>query len=292
VVVKLSVVVIFIAVGIQYIQVENYTPFIPANTGTFGAFGWSGILRAAGVVFFAYIGFDAVSTAAQETNNPQRNIPIGILGSLFICTIIYIAFSTVMTGMVNYKELNVAAPVALAIDQTPYWWLDWLVKLAILAGFTSVILVLLLGQSRILYAMASDGFLPSWFAEIHPRYFTPWKANLVLMLFVSLFGAFAPISIVGNMTSIGTLFAFILVCTGVLVLRHQDPSRPRIFKTPLVPYTPICGILVCLTMMLSLEIDTWIRLFVWLLFGMVIYLFYSRHHTQNNTKATAPIADD
>lgn len=281
---KLSVVFLFIGIGIQHINYENYVPFIPENTGTFGEYGWSGIFRAAGIVFFAYIGFDAVSTAAQETVNPQKNMPIGILGSLIICTVIYILFAFVMTGLVNYKELNVAAPVALAIDKTPYLWLNWLIKLAILCGFTSVILVLLLGQSRIFYAMSRDGLLPKFFSELHPKYHTPWRSNIALMIFAGLFGAFAPLSVVGNMTSIGTLFAFVIVCAGVLLLRYTHPEYPRKFKTPFVPAVPILGILICTLMMLSLNLETWMRLIIWICVGIVIYFGYSRTHSVNRNK--------
>lgn len=278
VILKLSVVTLFIGVGIHYISFENYNPFIPENTGSFGQFGWSGILRAAGVVFFAYIGFDAVSTAAQETINPQKNMPIGILGSLAICTILYILFAFVMTGLVNYKELNVAAPVAVAIDHTPYHWLKWLIKLAIIAGFTSVILVLLLGQSRIFYSMSRDGLLPKFFSEIHPKYHTPWKSNVAVMIFAGLFGAFAPLSVVGHMVSIGTLLAFVLVCGGVLVLRYTHPEYPRSFVTPFVPWVPVMGILICLLMMISLNLETWLRLVIWLIIGIIVYFTYSRKH--------------
>ena len=278
VITKVSVVFIFIVIGFFYINYENYRPFLPPNEGEFGAFGWSGVLRAAGVVFFAFIGFDAVSTAAQETKNPQKDLPIGIMGSLAICTILYVLFAFVLTGMVNYKDLNVAAPVALAIEHTPYPWLQGLVKLAILAGLTSVILVLLLGQSRVFYAMAKDGLLPPMFASIHPVFKTPWISNLILLVFVGLIGAFAPLSAVGYMTSIGTLLAFVIVCIGVLVLRYREPHLPRPFKTPFVPLIPILGILVCMAMMLSLELITWLRLLIWLAIGISIYFYYGRYH--------------
>ena len=278
VVIKVSVVLVFILIGFFYINPSNYVPFIPENTGTFGEFGWSGIFRAAATVFFAYIGFDAVSTATQETKNPQKAVPIGILGSLFICTALYILFSFVMTGMVNYKDLNVAAPVALAIEQTPFLWLIWLTKLAILIGLTSVILVFLMGQSRIFYVMARDGLLPKLFGDIHPRFHTPWKSNIILMIFVGLFGAFAPLSMVGHMTSLGTLLAFSIVCAGVMVLRYTDPDHPRPFRVPWVPFVPLMGIAVCLTMMLSLGLENWFRLILWLLVGLFIYFMYGRHH--------------
>lgn len=276
---KVAVVLIFILLGYAYIQPENHQPFIPENTGTFGEFGFSGIMRAAGIVFFAYIGFDMVSTAAQETRSPQRAVPIGIFGSLIICTLLYVLFAYVMTGLVNYKQLDVAAPVALAVDQTPYRWINGLVKLAILGGFTSVILVMLYGQSRIFYCMSRDGLLPSWFGQIHPKYQTPWHSSIALMCFVSLFGAFAPISFVSEMTSIGTLFAFILVCMAVMILRYVHPEYERPFRTPFSPITPLLGIATCISMMVFLNSDTWIRLGVWLLIGLVLY--FSRKKGQN-----------
>lgn len=278
VITKVAVVLLFISLGFFYINYDNYVPFLPPNTGEFGDFGWSGVLRAAGVVFFAYIGFDAVSTAAQETKNPQKSLPIGILGSLVICTVLYVLFAFVMTGLVNYKLLDVAAPAALAIDQTPFHWLQGLVKMAIIMGLTSVILVLLFGQSRIFYTMSRDGLLPSHFSDLHPKFQTPWKSNLILMALVGGIGAFAPLSAVGHMTSIGTLFAFVLVCVGVLVLRHQQPQLPRPFRTPWVPFVPLAGVFVCLMMMFSLEFDTWMRLLIWMFIGLVIYFSYGRFH--------------
>lgn len=282
VIIKVSIVIVFIAIGIFYINPENYHPFIPKNTGQFGQFGWSGIMRAAGVVFFAYIGFDAVSTAAQETKNPSRTLPIGIIGSLSICTVLYILFAFVMTGLVNYKALGVAAPVALAVDKTPFMWLNTLVKLAIIASFISVMLVCLLGQSRIFYAMAKDGLLPESFAVLHRKFHTPWRCNLILMAFVSLFSAFAPLSMVGHMTSIGTLLSFVMVCAGVLVMQHTHPEWERPFRTPWMPFVPIMGILSCLLMMFSLDWETWARLIIWLAIGMIIYLFWGKRHSHPN----------
>lgn len=279
VVIKVTVVLVFIGVGVWYVKGANYTPFIPPNTGEFGSFGWSGIMRAAGVIFFAYIGFDAVSTAAQETKNPQRDMPIGIIGSLAICTVLYVTFAAVMTGLVKYTDLKVAAPVAVAIDATPYMWLKPAVKLAIIAGFTSVILVMLLGQSRVFYSMSRDGLLPRIFSDIHPKFRTPWRSNMLFMVFVSLFSAFAPIAVVGHMTSIGTLLAFVIVCAGVMVMRKTQPHLPRPFKTPLVPLVPILGIVVCAAMMYSLGVDNWLRLIIWLAIGQVIYFTYSRKHS-------------
>jgi basic amino acid/polyamine antiporter, APA family len=278
VLVKVSATLIFIAIGWFYVNPSNYEPFLPANTGTFGEFGWSGVFRAAGIVFLAYIGFDAVSTAAQETRNPQRNLPIGILGSLLICTIIYILFARVMTGLINYKELNVAAPVALAIAHTPFHWLQEVVKLAIITGLSSVILVLLLGQSRVFYSMAKDGLLPPLFCEIHPKFHTPWKSNLLLMFFVGLFSSFSSLELVGSMTSIGTLLAFVIVCAGVWILRYLEPDLPRPFRAPAVPFVPIMGILVCGGMMVFLGWENWVRLIVWLGIGLAIYFYYGRFH--------------
>jgi APA family basic amino acid/polyamine antiporter len=285
VVIKVTVVVVFICLGVFFISRANYTPYIPPNTGEFGHFGWSGIMRAAGVIFFAYIGFDAVSTAAQEARHPQKDMPMGIIGSLVICTVLYVLFSSVLTGMVSYTELGGAAPVATAIDRTPYDWLKPLVKLAIISGFTSVILVMLLGQSRVFFSMSRDGLLPRVFSDVHPKWKTPWRSNLLFMLFVSLFSAFAPISVVGHMTSIGTLLAFVIVCAGIMIMRRTHPDIPRPFKTPLVPLVPILGILVCAAMMYSLGADNWIRLFAWLAIGQVIYFAYSRVHSKLRGKA-------
>jgi len=280
VMIKLGAVAVFIAVGAFYINPENYHPFIPENTGVFGEFGWSGIFRAAGVVFFAYIGFDSVSTTALETKNPQKSIPRAILSSLFICTLIYIVFTTVLIGLANYKDLDVSAPVVLAIANTPYPWLQGVIKLAIIAGLTSVILVYLLGQSRIFLTMASDGLLPKRFAKIHPRFRTPWHSNLILMVLVGGIAAFVPISVLGHLVSIGTLLTFAFVCMEVLVLRYIHPEYPRPFRVPFFPAVPILGVLTCLGMMSFLGIESWIRLVVWLLIGMIIYFAYSRHHSR------------
>ncbi len=277
---KVSVVLVFVVLGWSYINPDNYVPYIPENTGTFGEFGFSGIIRAAAIVFFAYIGFDAVSTAAQETKNPKRDMPIGILGSLVVCTILYILFAHVMLGLANYKEFagkDGIAPVAVAIAHTPYVFLQQAVILAILAGYCSVILVMLMGQSRVFYSMSQDGLLPKFFSDVHSKFHTPWKSNVLFMVFVSLFAAFVPASVVGEMVSIGTLFAFILVCIGVWVLRVKQPDAPRTFRVPLVPLIPILGVLTCLFMMVFLPGDTWLRLFVWMAIGVVIYFTYSRH---------------
>lgn len=274
--VKVAVVLLFIAVGFGYTQEPNYTPFIPENTGVFGEYGWSGIMRAAGIVFLAYIGFDAVATAAQEVKNPQRDLPIGIIGSLVICTLLYVLFAYIMVGLVPYHQLNVAAPVAAAINQTPYLWLNGLIKIAIVAGLTSVVLVLLLAQSRIFFTMSKDGLLPPLFSIVHSRFHTPWVANLILMVIVGIFAAFAPLSLVGHLTSIGTLLAFAIVCASVIVLRKTHPHLSRPFKTPLVPWIPLLGILTCLVLMFSLGWMTWARLSIWIIIGLCVYFLYGK----------------
>jgi len=279
VVIKLAVVATLIGVGWMYINRANYVPYIPKNTGEFGHFGLSGIMMGAGTIFFAYIGFDAVSTAAQEAKNPQKDMPIGIIGSLIICTVLYVLFAVVLTGMVPYTQLGVAAPVAVAIDKTPYIWMNNLVKFGIICGFTSVILVMLLGQSRVFYSMSRDGLVPRVFSDIHPKFKTPWRSNLLFFFFVAPFSAFLPLSIVGHMTSIGTLFAFVIVCAGVWVMRVKNPDAPRPFKTPLVPLVPILGIVWNFAMMYSLGWSNWLRLIVWLVIGQVIYFTYSRTHS-------------
>jgi len=281
VILKVSVVIVFILVGWRFMNPANHTPMIPPNTGTFGEFGYSGIVRAAGVIFFAYIGFDAVSTAAQEARNPQKHMPIGIIGSLVVCTILYVAFAWVMTGLQPYTAFKgSAAPVAVAIAAMPYAWLASLVKFAIVCGYTSVILVLLLGQSRVFFSMSRDGLLPKVFSDVHPRFRTPWRSNLLFMVFVSLFSGFAPIAVVGEMTSIGTLLAFVIVCAGILVMRKTQPDVRRPFRTPLVPLVPILGILANFGLMLGLGIANWLRLVVWMAIGLAIYFTYSRKHSK------------
>ncbi len=289
VILKVAIVLIFIFVGFKYVKQENLTPLIPENTGKFGEFGWSGVIRAAAIVFFAYIGFDAVSTAAQETKNPKKAMPIGIMGSLLICTVLYIVFAYVMVGVVHYSAFTSGsagdhlAPVAIAIENMgnlvngkvvpAYPWLNTTIIVAILLGYASVILVMLMGQSRVFYSMSKDGLLPKVFSEIHSRFRTPFKSNLFFLVLVSAFAAFIPGRVVGEMTSIGTLFAFILVCIGVLVMRKTQPDAPRAFKTPLVPLVPVLGILTCFGMMAFLPFDTWIRLVAWMMIGLDIYLY-------------------
>jgi len=287
VVLKVSIVLLFIFIGFKYIDKSNLTPFIPANQGTFGKFGWSGIFRAAGLIFFAYMGFDAVSTAAQETKNPQKSMPYGILGSLLICTILYILFAYVMTGVANYRLFSGVgsdlAPVATAINHMgtmgpngviipAYPWLNRIIMIAILLGYSSVIMVLLLGQSRVFYSMSRDGLVPAIFSHLHSKYRTPAKSNMLLMIFVSLIAAFVPGKVIGEMSSIGTLFAFILVCIGIIIIRRGKTQMPPAFRTPWVPLVPILGVIVCLSMMVALSIDTWIRLVIWMMIGFDIYL--------------------
>jgi APA family basic amino acid/polyamine antiporter len=295
VIIKVAIVLVFIAIGWQFINPVNHTPYlIPASApaailpdGTsysylpFFNHGWGGVLRGAGVVFFAFIGFDAVSTAAQEAKNPKRDMPIGILGSLVICTILYILFSWVLTGVAPYQDFMKAgkeASVAYAISHymAGFGWLSTLVTVAILAGFSSVILVMLLGQSRVFYTMSTDGLLPKVFSDLHPKYKTPYKSNIILFVFVGLFAAFLPESVAGDLTSIGTLFAFVVVCIGVMILRKKEPNMVRPFKTPLVPLVPILGICICLAMIISLAWETQVSALVWMIIGLVIYFTYSR----------------
>jgi APA family basic amino acid/polyamine antiporter len=285
--IKLLVVVVFIAAGWSYINPANYKPFLPANTGEFGSFGVSGLMMGAGTIFFAFIGFDAVSTAAQECGNPQRDMPIGIIGSLAVCTALYLLFGHVLTGIVPYAQLGVAAPVAVAVQRTPYFWLNNLILFGIVCGYTSVILVMLLGQSRIFYSMSRDGLIPKVFSDIHPRFRTPWRSNILFFFIVAPFSAFLPLGIVGRMTSIGTLFAFVVVCAGVLVMRVKNPGQPRPFKTPWVPCVPILGIVINFALMYSLGKANWLRLIAWLVLGQAIYFLYSRRHSRLRRESAA-----
>jgi basic amino acid/polyamine antiporter, APA family len=282
--IKVCVLLIFLFIGGGYLlqhrelMATNWHPFIPENRG-FGQFGISGILRAAAIIFFAYIGFDAVSTAAQEAKNPEKDMPIGILGSLLICTILYILVAGVLTALVNYKNLNVPDPLAIGIDATGVRWGGLLVKVGALMGLTSTIVVMLFGQSRVFFSMSRDRLLPPLFSAVHPRFRTPWISTLTVGIFVAVLAASLPIDVLTEMVSIGTLLAFVIVCVGVWILRRRSPNLPRPFRTPLVPLVPIMGIVISLTMMLSLTEVTWIRLVVWLTIGMAIYFGYSRHHS-------------
>jgi basic amino acid/polyamine antiporter, APA family len=294
VIVKVTIVILIIVIGWNFIKPENHTPYIPQSSvftdshgisHNFGGF-W-GIVGAAGTVFFAFIGFDAVSTAAQETKNPKRNMPIGILGSLAICTLLYILFAHVLTGVAtvdDFRGEGGEASVAFAIQKymIGYKWLADFVTVAILAGFSSVILVMLLGQSRVFYSMGKDGLLPNFFSHLHPTFKTPYKANLVILVIVGLFAAFVPGDIVGDMTSIGTLFAFVLVCAAVIILRKKEPEMKREFKTPLVPLIPILGIAACILMMVGLGWTNWLRLFAWMALGVIFYFAYGKKNSKLN----------
>jgi APA family basic amino acid/polyamine antiporter len=289
---KVTVLILFIVAGgvflLQHADVwrENWAVFIPDQAldkegkPVFGKFGWSGILTGAGVIFFAYIGFDAVSTAAQESKNPQRDMPIGILGSLLICTVIYITVAVVLTGIVHYNRLEVADPVAVGIDATGYFWLRPIVKIGAIAGLSSVILVMLLAQPRIFFTMSRDGLLPAFVAKVHPRFQTPFITTIITGVVVALAGAVAPIGILGHLVSIGTLLAFVLVCAGVLVLRYTAPDLPRVFRTPFPPVTCTLGILVCLAQMYALPPETWERLLYWMAAGMAVYFLYGFWHSK------------
>ncbi len=312
VVIKVAIVLVFIIIGWQFINPANHTPYlIPADAppallpdGTqytytnFFRHGWGGVLTGAAVVFFAFIGFDAVSTAAQEAKNPKRDMPIGILGSLVICTILYILFSYVLTGVAPYTDFvrsGKEASVAYAIEtyMHGFGWLSKLVTVAILAGFSSVILVMLMGQSRVFYTMSTDGLLPKVFSELHPKFRTPYKSNMSLFLFVGVFAAFVPGSVAGDLTSIGTLFAFVLVSAGVWIMRVNDPGRIRPFKTPLVPLVPILGILVCTAMIISLDNRTLLTAFLWMIIGLMVFFGYSKRHSKlGNPSEILPSAKD
>jgi basic amino acid/polyamine antiporter, APA family len=297
VVIKVSIVLMVIAIGWGFINPANHTPFIPEATTyttpqgiTHSYGGIMGILGAAGVVFFAYIGFDAVSTAAQEAKNPKRDMPIGILGSLVVCTVLYVLFSYVLSGVAtvaDFRSSGREASVAFAITKymTGYEWLSKSVTVAILAGFSSVILVMLLGQSRVFYSMSHDGLVPRIFSDVHPRFRTPYKSNLLFFVFTGLFAAFLPEDIVGEMTSIGTLFAFILVCAGVWIMRNKRPDLPRGFRVPAVQVVSILGIIVCGAMIYGLGWTNWLRLGVWLAIGLTFYFSYGRSHSRLEAQA-------
>ena len=287
--VKVAIVFLVIGFGFMFVNSANWSPFIPANTGELGHFGWSGVVRGAAVVFFAYIGFDAVSTAAQEAKNPQRDMPIGILSSLAICTVLYILMALVMTGLVPYQRLNVPHPVFVAIEAAGpgLRWLTYFINIGAIAGLASVVLVMLMGQPRIFYSMSRDGLLPAVFGKVHPKFQTPYITTIVTGIVAALVAGFFPIGLLGELVSIGTLFAFVIVCAGVIVLRYKQPNIPRPFRTPMVPLVPILGIFTCVGMMALLPGDTWIRLIVWLIIGLLIYFLYGMRNSRIGTGAVA-----
>ncbi|MEK7225066.1 MAG: amino acid permease, partial [Bacteroidota bacterium] len=282
VVIKIAVLLLFIGFGASYVVSSNWTPFIPENTGEFGHFGWSGIMRAAGVIFFAYIGFDAVSTAAQEAKNPQKDMPWGILGSLAVCTVMYILVGLVMTGIVYFPNLNDPAPVAVAVNTAGegLQWLRYPIKIGAIAGLSSVILVMLMGQPRIFFSMSKDGLLPATFSKVHPKFKTPYIATILTGVVAGIVAGLFPIGLLGELVSIGTLLAFAIVCGGVLVLRYKQPNLNRPFKAPLFPIVPILGVLSSLGVMLMLPGDTWIRLIAWMVIGVFIYFFYGKKNSK------------
>ena len=280
VILKVAIVLLVVLVGVSHVRPANWTPFIPANTGEWGTYGWSGVLRGAGLVFFSYIGFDTVSTAAQESRNPQRDMPIGILGSLAICTLLYVVVSAVLVGMVPYGELNLPAPMAYAMERIGApWWIRVSIDVGAVLGIGSVILVMLLGQSRVFYSMSRDGLLGPWAGRVHPRFRTPYLSTIYTGIAVCFATGLLPLQLLGTWVNIGTLLAFVLVCAGVWILRHTRPDLERPFRAPLVPLVPLLGILSCLGLMLTLPLDTWVRLFVWLALGLAVYFGYGRRHS-------------
>jgi APA family basic amino acid/polyamine antiporter len=281
VILKITIVLLVIGFGFMYVNTANWHPFIPPAEG-YGRYGWSGIVRGAAVVFFAYIGFDAVSTAAQEAKNPQRDMPIGILGSLAICTVLYILMSLVMTGLAPYRELDVPHPVFVAIEKAgpALAWLGSIINIGAIAGLASVVLVMLMGQPRIFFSMARDGLLPPVFGKVHPRFKTPYVTTILTGVVAGVVAGLFPIGLLGELVSIGTLLAFVIVCAGIIVLRYKSPNLARPFRTPFVPLVPILGILICGYMMMSLPFPTWERLIVWMVIGLFIYFFYSRSHSK------------
>lgn len=278
--IKIGVVISFIIAGVRYINPANWTPFVPPNTGKFEQFGWTGVLTGAGVVFFAYIGFDAVSTAAQEAKNPQRDMPRGILGSLVLCTVLYILVSAVLTGIVPYQKLNVPAPITEGINATGIYWMRYVVNIGALAGLSSVMLVMMLGQPRIFWSMAGDGLLPPVFSKVHPKFRTPYITTILTGVAVATAAGLFPIGVLGHLVSIGTLFAFILVCAGVWVLRHTRPEIERPFRAPAIAFVAPAGVATCFLLMYGLPLETWERLAIWMAIGLVIYFAYGRRRSK------------
>lgn len=285
VVIKVTVILLFIGFGLSYIDTANWHPYIPQNTGEFGHFGWSGILRGAGVVFYAFLGFDALSTAAQEARNPQKDMPKGILFSLLICAILYVSVTAVLTGIVHYSELDVAAPIALAIDRASgLGWLSPLIKIGAVAGLSSVILVMMLGQSRIYYAISKDGLLPKFFSKVNKKHHVPQNATVFACIITGVFAGLFPLHVLSELVSIGTLMAFTIVCISILILRKTEPDLKRPFRTPLVPFVPILGAAICILQMVSLPWNTWLRLVGWTVLGAIIYFTYGLKHSKLNRK--------
>jgi APA family basic amino acid/polyamine antiporter len=283
-----AVVLIFIAFAAHAVNPDNWTPFIPEPTGVRGQFGWGGVFAGAGVVFFAYIGFDAVSTAAQEAKNPQKDMPIGIIGSLLICTVLYILVSAIATGIVPFRELDVPDPIAVAADRAGLGWMSTLIKIGAIAGLTSVILVMLLGQSRVFYSMSRDGLLPPFVNRVHPRFKTPWITSIVTGVAVSVVSGLLTVREAGSLVSIGTLLAFVIVSIGVLVLRVREPGLPRVFKTPLVWLVAPLGALSAFWLMYNLPWPTWRRLLIWLAVGLALYFVYGYWHSRLAARPASP----
>jgi APA family basic amino acid/polyamine antiporter len=288
---KIAVVLLFIVGAAKAINPANWHPFIPVNTGRWGDFGWSGVMRGASLVFFAYIGFDAVSTAAQEAKNPRRDVPIGIIGSLLVCTVLYILVSGIATGVVPYRLLDVPEPIALAADHANMGWMARIIKLGAIAGLSSVILVMMLGQTRVFWSMSRDGLLPPLISRVHPRFKTPWLITIATGVVVALFGAVLPVRDAGNLCNIGTLLAFVIVSVGVLVLRVREPELQRKFKVPAIWFVAPMGALSAFALMLYLPLMTWMRLLVWFLIGMVIYFTYGRRHSKLQSPTTPATPD-
>jgi len=277
---KVAVIIVFVLAGLHFIDTANWHPYIPANTGEFGHFGWSGIMQGAAIIFFSYIGFDAVSTASEEAKDPQRDIPRGIIASLIICTVLYVAIGLVLTGLIPWDKLNVPDPLAVALQYIHADWAAGILAFGAVAAMTSVLLVFQLGQARIFMSMARDGLLPPWAARVHPKYQTPHITTIITGIFVAVSAAFAPIGWVLELTNIGTLFAFVLVALGIVVLRRREPDRPRPFRTPWVPVLPLVSAAFCLYLMINLPPLTWLRFGLWMAIGVTFYFLYGVRHSR------------